>query len=491
MASVRYKRPTLPRIEGFVPGLPRLPRLPLPDITSKAVSIKQITPNSASKEVDLIMKIKGLTQSDVIHGVINNQNWKKGIETLKNSEEFSTHMFQENVNNRIEFLESVEKIVQEKAIVERSMSKNISVPLANITDKPEDDDRNEVIKYLRCKGKWNPIQPIYQVQPKHFKCFKLQGKNTLSAIVTIWGVGDTVPETIQLDEETNTLYYEYPYYTNGIITDSWGAFTNTFRVSAEMKTAPVGHKQKMLKFANVLKDLIQKAKVQDILIRCHSHGCLITYGAILQLKMQGVDLKGIAIIAIAPPKYLPQDLVPRGCVNIYHESDLYYKYVYNIWKFKRPNFNSVQAVTKGDTICVDNSVLIKNTSTDFRMAQLYLYGCCETDYLSELQTLQVHSYHVSYCHMFPVFLMDDMFYMVRKFDFDTKHNPIQKTIGDMTMTLWQTPVMTGAKQGRASPLPTKKRVTINGRTHVVYKYSRGTREYIKVRGKGFLMLPIK
>jgi hypothetical protein len=167
---------------------------------------------------------------------------------------------------------------------------------------------------------------------------QLNLQNAKNIFITIYGVGSDYKDYRYFLETHNYLYVNFPYNANSsVIKNFYAAFANAASVKNYIKEDP---KQRVKRMVIFLKYYIELNWADNINILCYSHGTLVTYKALLVLKMDGIDVSKIQVYSGSAPKMIPKNIIPRGCINVYDESDFFYSL------FRSLTFDSKSTETK-------------------------------------------------------------------------------------------------------------------------------------------------
>lgn len=232
----------------------------------------------------------------LIENPANKSNPAKNVTQV---EEFSTQVDTNEVN-----LDNLTCVVKKETIVTKSnMGKTIIAASSRGQVQPADLENPDITYSL--KG----ISPVLSFQPG-------------DAVLFVSGAG-TDDQEVTL-EKNNILFTWFPYRSEGFLSDVFSAIRNIRRVSKTDRQPIEGQKQRMSRLASKIKILVNILWVKNLHILCCSHGSVLTYGAIHNLKIEGQDLSKVKIAALGSPVVLPTNLVP-SCFNIYHERDPWLK----------------------------------------------------------------------------------------------------------------------------------------------------------------------
>lgn len=147
-----------------------------------------------------------------------------------------------------------------------------------------------------------------------------------SVIIYVPGIGSDISEFKSFYEKKQVLFHFFDYRSKGVLSNVASVLRNAKAV--KQTTKPINNpKDRVNRLADLIRVYTNLNWANYVDIHCDSHGTLVTYRAILLLKQMGdaPNLHKIRIFAKSPPRQLPKALVPMGCINFYHERDVFYR----------------------------------------------------------------------------------------------------------------------------------------------------------------------
>lgn len=150
-----------------------------------------------------------------------------------------------------------------------------------------------------------------------------------SVIIYVPGIGSDISEFKSFYEKKQVLFHFFDYRSKGVLSNVASVLRNAKAVKQSNKPIknPDNPKDRVNRLADLIRVYTNLNWANYVDIHCDSHGTLVTYRAILLLKQMGdaPNLHKIRIFAKSPPRQLPKALVPMGCINFYHERDVFYR----------------------------------------------------------------------------------------------------------------------------------------------------------------------
>ena len=245
------------------------------------------------------------------------------------------------------------------------------------------------------------------------------------AVIFVMGLGEELPTQIIEYKKINCVSHLYGYKKQSAIGELKCVIRNT-KTIGKNNCSMDGTYGRFKELSEIIQKYIEDNR--EVYVIGKSYGSVIVYGALLRLKATAYSkLHRIKkVVALTPPRYLPDTLLPQKCINIYHEKDPYYqtytsgflgKIANKLFNFKVPKFDNK---TLGETdperfIKTGNSVLIKdNNAYDFLAAHYVCAAnwstikCDKVDNFISLSNIinqkkTTWHYHISPCMMYPCF----------------------------------------------------------------------------------------